>query len=644
MVGKNLSHYRVLEKLGAGGMGEVYLAEDTTLKRQVALKILPPELIADRELLERLRREAEVLAGFDHPNIVQIHTIEEDQGTCFLTMELVRGKTLSRIIPRSGLPAARFFEIAIPLADALAVAHRKGVIHRDLKPGNVMVTDDGRVKVLDFGLAKQIRMVNGHPSDSEAPTLVLATEPGTVLGTVGYMSPEQVRGKPLDSRSDVFSLGAVLYEMATGRRAFAAESGPDTLSAILRDTPSPLDIERPDLPRHLGRIVRRCLEKSPDRRFPSGGEVRNELEDLAREIDEERVLSERDRSTLEAPDGRRRPRLVITLAAAAILVVGLLLMQWVRRGLETPPAVESASQAKAPIDSLAVLPFDNLMNDPEQDYFVAGMHEALITDLAQIGALRVISRTSTIAYRETDKSLPQIASELGVDAIVEGSVLRADGQVRITAQLIEGPTDHHLWAQSYDRELEDVLALLSDVAQAIAAEIEIVMAPELGERLDTSGSVDPEAYELYLKGRHFFNQGSIDGFRQAFVLLQQVVEIAPDFAAGWASLSGAYVATAFFSLEPPAETVPKARAVADRALQLDPNLADAHASLGAIALYFDWNWATARRELEKALELDPTATMVYHSYADYLAVMGDCAVRPSFFAVSRPAGVFITIP
>ena len=622
--GSTLGGYVIESLLGRGGMGEVFRARDSRLDRSVALKILPTELGYDPERLQRFRREAKALAALNHPNIVTVYSVEEGEvrpaaPISFMTMELVDGKPLSKVIPSGGVRLKRFFELAVPLADALAAAHDKGIIHRDLKPGNLMIDGAGRLKILDFGLAKSTRSETASEGATAAPTASLETRTGLILGTVGYMSPEQVRGERVDQRSDVFSMGLVLYEMATGTRAFDGGTSPDLMSAILRDAPTPPEQIRPDLPHHLTRVIRHCLEKDPDRRYQSAKDVRNELEDLARELDTEAILkSDKVSASDVGPSSRAHwGRVLGVIAALAISgLVGYLLVQ---RGVDGP-----AASATPGVQSLAVLPFDNLMNDPEQDYFVEGMHEALITDLSKIGALRVISRTSAMRYAETDKSLPEIAQELDVDALIEGSVLRADDTVRITAQLIDGKTDQHLWAQSYDRELANVLALLNEVAQGIAREIEVTLTAEQEQRLTSAPTVAPEVQELFLRGQYHFNSGNFSEFGKALEYQRQAVELDPSFARGWGALAGSYLIHGFFSLAPTGEMIPKARAAARRALELDDSVGGARTTIGYVALFFDWDWETARRELELAIELDPTNMMGYHGYADYLLIMGDC--------------------
>lgn len=615
--GQTLGHYRIESPLGRGGMGEVYKAYDGQLDRSVALKVLPAGVADDPERLRRFAREAKALAALNHPNIVTIFSVDAEASVPYLTMELVEGEPLSTSIPRKGLSLERFFSLAVPLADALAAAHEKSILHRDLKPGNVMVDQRGRPKILDFGLAKVIPVATGPEAETVAATATLATATGVVLGTMGYMSPEQVRGEAVDARSDVFSLGLVLYEMATGLRAFDASTSPDLLSAILRDTPTPAEQARPDLPRHLGRVIRHCLEKDPDRRYQSAKDVRNELDSLAKELQTRSILESQAVDRADEKGGARAHARLVMSAVVALMVALVIAYMLVRRGIDGPP-----NEAGPTIQSLAVLPFDNLMNDREQEYFVEGMHEALITDLSKIGALRVISRTSAMRYADTDKTLPEIAQELDVDALIEGSVLRADGQVRITAQLVDGETDEHLWAENYDRDLENILALLSDVARAIAAEIEVALTPEQRARLTPTRQVDPAAYETFLRGVHAFNRFRGDGYREAVTHFNRAIGIQPDFAEAYARLAGAHLVLGGFGIEDAREQEALARQNAEKAIELDPDSAIAYGVLGWLRLYFHWDWPGAAEYFERAMELSPFGHYASHGYGDYLTVMG----------------------
>jgi serine/threonine protein kinase/Tfp pilus assembly protein PilF len=604
--GQSLLHYRVVDKLGEGGMGEVFRAEDTKLGREVAIKVLPAEMAEDSERLERFGREARSLAALDHPNIVPVHSVEESGGKHLLVMGLIEGSTLDELIPERGMPLDQLLDTAIPVADALVAAHAKGITHRDLKPSNVMVGDDGRVRVLDFGLAKLVEETN-DPELTQLPTQAL-TEQGVVMGTVPYMSPEQIEGKPVDPRTDIFSIGVLLYEMATGKRPFEGDSQPALMSSILKDTPPPITSRRVELPRHLDRVVQRCLEKDPDQRLQTARDLLNELTGLRDEL--------RSGPTLETPEqiSDRPPTVnrlwvlgglaVIAVAAILILVFGI----GDRRR-------ESGMAGAASLQSLAVLPLENLSAEPEQEYFADGMTDTLITELAKIEALKVISRTSSMQYKDTIKSLPQIGSELGVEGIIEGTVLRAGDRIRVTAQLIDAGSDQHLWADSYDRQVDDVLALYSDVARAIAREVQIAVTPDDEARLAVERPVDPEAYDALLRGRQLIQRGMTEKGLE-FVL--QATEIDPEYAAAWAQLAQLYSGMAFGD----PVWLPQARAAANRALDLDPELAEGRAITGSIAFYHDWDWETARRELTRAIELNPGLASAHQAYGDYLEVLG----------------------
>ncbi len=460
--GSRLGHFEIVSLLGSGGMGEVYRARDTRLGRDVAVKVLRPDLVQDEERLKRFEREARAASGLNHPNIVQIYDIGEHEGSRFIAMECVDGQSLRKLFENGPLPTKKLIKIATQTAEGLAKAHAAGIVHRDLKPENIMVTDDGYVKIIDFGLAKL--RPGGSELDSERSTLdQIETYDGVVLGTVGYMSPEQVKGQAADFRSDQFSLGVVLYEAATGRRPFSAGSVAETFSAVLKEEPAPITESSARVPATLARVIERCLAKAPEERYDSTRDLVIQLEDLGADA--------------RARGGRAKGRLAAGAASIGLLAVLLTVFYW----LGNPR--EPGGTGLPRVESVAVLPLDNLSGDPEQEYFVAGMHEALITVLSKIGALKVISRTSVMRFQETNKSLPEIARELGVEAVIEGSVLRAGDRVRITAQLVHGATDEHLWAESYERDLEDVLTLQREVARAIAEEIQVTLTPEEKVRL-----------------------------------------------------------------------------------------------------------------------------------------------------------------
>jgi len=629
--GTRLGPYEIVSALGAGGMGEVYRAKDLRLERDIAVKVLPESVARDPEALARFEREAKSVAALSHPNILAIHDVGREADVSFAVMELLDGESLADRIAHSKLPWRKAAQIGIAIADGLSAAHSRGVVHRDLKPANVFVTSDGRVKILDFGLARAFERsldatgreqtaapqhpmagvdLSALPTAAGYPDL---TEPGTLLGTVGYMSPEQVRGLPADARSDIFSFGCVLYEMVAGRRAFSRETAAETLTAILREDPDPLAASAEGVPLELDRIVGHCLEKNPEERFQSA-------RDLAFNL---RAAAAGSAVTQTSPIASRPPRrrgvwLGGAIGLIVLLVVGLLLLP--RRGAR-PGAPGDAPAAAPRIASLAVLPLQNLSGDPEQEYFADGMTEALITDLAKIQALRVISRTSIMQYKGAKKPLPQIAKELGVDAVIEGSVMRAGDRVRITAQLIHAATDRHLWAENYERDLKDVLALQGEVAQAIAREIRVAVSPEEKTRLASSRPVNPAAHEAYLKGRYWQLKHSEKGFRKASELYDRAVALDPGYALAWAAIAEnlGYAADLYV---PTSEAYSKARPAAERALQLDESLAEAHTSLGVIKAYFDWDWRGAETELVRAIELSPSSASSRNWYGWFLAILG----------------------
>jgi serine/threonine protein kinase/tetratricopeptide (TPR) repeat protein len=592
-------------------MGEVFRARDTRLQREVAIKILPESLADDPHALARFEKEARAVAALSHPNILAIHDFVREHGVAFAVMELLEGESLDRRLAREQLPWKKALEIGAAVADGLASAHARGVVHRDLKPANVFVTRDGIVKILDFGLARQDALVSGVEGTAGPTVAAPETQPGTVMGTVGYMSPEQVRGEPADARSDIFSLGCILYEMLTGRRAFREKAAAETLASILRDHPAGVSESGRPVPPGVDGMVRRCLEKSPDERFQSA-------RDLAFALRE--TLASATASTgvravaAPTPSPRRRwigAAAALLLAVAAILVVN-------------PGGLRSRLLPGGParIQSLAVLPLSNLSGDPQQEYFADGMTEELITRLAKLGNLRVTSRTSVMGYKGTKKRIPEIARELGVDAVVEGSMVRDGSRVKVTAQLIDGATDRHIWVESYERELKDVLPLQSDVAQAIAREVGVKLTPQGQAGLvAATRPVIPAAYDAYVRGRHAWNKRGEASLREGIRLFQESIDADPTYAPAYAGMADCYAQLGYGSIVSPEDSFPRARGAAQKALELDPNLAEGHASLGFARMYYDWDFAGAEREYRRAIELNRNSATAHQWYAYLLTAM-----------------------
>jgi eukaryotic-like serine/threonine-protein kinase len=608
--GTRLGPYEITSPIGAGGMGEVYRARDTRLDRTVAIKVLPASTASDADCRARFEREAKTIAGLNHPHICTLHDVGDYDGSMFLVMEHVAGETLAARLREGPLRLEQALTVATEIADALAAAHRQGIIHRDLKPGNVMLTRAG-AKLLDFGLAK-LRLAPSVPSLAAASlsTAEPVGDRNLVLGTVPYMAPEQLEGKEADARSDIFSFGAMLYEMVTGKRPFEGASQVSVMSAILSSEPPPLSAVRPGTAPGLDRLVRRCLAKDPDARWQSASDLADEL----------RWLAGGSGSLLEVAVVRRstaRTRRVRALALVGALAAAMAVFWWIfGAGLRDRQSGHARAGA---IQTVAVLPLENLSRDAGQDYFVDGMTEALIADLGAVGSLRVTSRTSVMQYKGTKRFLPDIARALHADAVIEGSVMRVGDRVRITAQLIEGSTDRHLWAQSYERDVRDILALQREVARAIASEVAVRLTPQEQARLARAGRVDPVAYEAYLRGRQECSTETSKGFENGIRWLEQSLARDPRQAATYASLSYCYTQSSFYGV-PPSVAFAKAKAAATKAVELDDTLADGHAMLAYARLNVDWDWSSAEREIKRALELNPSSAAAHAAYAYYLVL------------------------
>ncbi len=572
--GTRLGPYEIIALLGVGGMGEVYRARDPRLKRDIAIKVLPDDVASSPDRLERFEREATTLAGLSHPNIVMLHSIEEAGGTRFLTMELVEGQSLTELVTSGGLPCPQLLDLAIPTVDALAAAHEKGIVHRDLKPANVMVTRDGRVKVLDFGLAKLTRSELDLEA-TQAMTLA-ASLAGEVIGTAPYMAPEQIRGEVVDARTDLFAFGVLMFELASGRRPFEGSSFADVISAILRDRPPSLLALRSDLPAELDRIVARCLEKQPRDRHVAALEVADELRALRRALD--------------------------------------------RGEMSTPASTPTPTRTVEPIVSIAVMPFVNRSASADDEYFCDGLADELLNLLAKIEGLRVAARTSAFHFKGKNATIAEVAQALNVTTVLEGSVRKAGPRVRISVQLVKVADGFQLWSETYDRALDDIFAVQDEVARAVVAALPGKLALKRSESAGR-GTSDSEAYDAFLEGRFYWNKRTEADVKKAIGFFERAIAIDPEFAEAWAGLADCHVTRSFYSLIPTADALPKAREAVHRALDLRPDLGASHATLGYASM-IELNWGEAEVEFRRAIEHAPEDATARIWYADLLMMTG----------------------
>jgi len=596
LVGKTLSHYRIIREIGAGGMGRVYLAHDERLERDVAFKVLSPGILSE-ESRKRFRKEALALSKLNHPHVATIHDFDTQEGVDFLVMELVSGEPLPERFRDAPPTEDEILRLGKDLAAGLEAIHALGLVHRDLKPGNVRLTPDGRLKILDFGLAKFIGAVEEKPASvqGDATMSVTLTETGSATGTLPYMAPEQLRGGRIDARSDLWAAGLLLYELATGRRAFPERGSAALIASILGQEPTPLRRIRRGLSPALERVIARCLEKDPKARYASASELAADL----------------TRIEQHAPPA---PSFGWWIAGgAAVILAAIVLALFLGRGW---------FGGEQRIRSLAVLPLADLSRDKQDESFAEGMTDELITTLAQLSALKVISRSSVMTFKNASETLPNIARALHADAVLEGSVARSGGRVRITAQLIQATTDEHLWAGSYERELSDVLNLQSDVARSIAQEVRVTLTPREKRHFAVRRAVNPEAHTAYLRGLYAWNRRTTVWLQKAIEYFNQAIEIDPTYAPAYAGIAASYSILPAYDATHAEDDLIQAKAEAYKALALDSTLAEPHAVIAGVLSELDYDQKKAGEEYRKALLLNPNYASAHHWYADYLSEIG----------------------
>ncbi len=606
MIGQTISHYRILEQIGAGGMGVVYKAHDSRLDRALALKFLPDELAQQPKALERFRREARAASALNHPGICTIYDVGEQDGRAFIAMEFIDGETLRSHIHGQALPLEEILKLGIEIAEALDAAHSGGIIHRDIKPANIFVTKRGQAKVLDFGLAKPVpKVLASADAGLGDETSDFNSIVGIISGTPSYMSPEQVRGDELDPRTDIFSLGLVLYEMATGRQAFAGNTGGAIIEAVLTRPPVSVRSINPDIPPRLEGIINIALHKDRDKRYEHAADIVVDLKQVKRDTDS----SHRDQAGAESA----LPSTSGPLSSAGTS--------------RSRTSAQQSGSFRAPrvskiIGSLAVLPFENVSRDPDNEYLSDGIAGSLINSLATVPKLRVIAQSTVFRYKGREIDPQAVGRELNVRAVLTGRIMQSGGSLRIGAELVDVPTGSRLWGAQFDRKPGDIFVIQDEISHEISEKLRLQLTKAEKKRLIRRHTEDAEAYRLYLQGRHHWNRWTEEGFYKAIGYFQQAIEKDPSYALAYTGIAESYVLLGWNSYLPPKDAFPKGKAAAMSALHLDPDLGEAHTPLAAALWLHDWQWQGARTEFKRSLELNPTYPTANHYYAECLMTMG----------------------